>query len=261
MNSKLTDEQLIAYLYGELSAEEVHEIEKYLEENPEEKAKLDSFNQTRMLMNELDDEEMQEPLILTQPNQNSGGLAYWRPYLGVAATLLLVMTFAWLTNFGISKNENGFSIGYQQIQQGIDSEQLAELLAELLAIEREKTMDEFNTRMIKGQDSLRSEIRSIEATLSDQPVLMYQQEKEELMNDMINLSEGLSENYRELMRQLIVNFSNNWQSQRIQDLQNIQAAFNDLEDATISNQLDIEDEIVRLSEKLDAVVANLNNNK
>ena len=81
------------------------------------------------------------------------------------------------------------------------------------------------------------------------------------MDDMIELSDGLSSNYRELMRELIVNFSNNYQSQRIQDLQNIQAAFNDLEDATVNNQLNIEDELIRLSDRLDAVIANLNNNK
>ena len=257
MNSKLTDEQLIAYLYGELSAEEVNEIEKYLEENPEEKAKLDSLNQTRMLMNELDDEEMPEPLILSQPSQNIGGLAYWRPYLGVAATLLLVMTFAWLTNFGISNDENGFRIGYQEVQSGLSSDQVAALIEK----DRKATMEQMRNMMSAGQDSLYREIQTVEASISEQPQLMYQQEKQALMDDMIELSDDLSSNYRELMRELIVNFSNNYQSQRIQDLQNIQAAFNDLEDATVNNQLNIEDELIRLSDRLDAVIANLNNNK
>ena len=208
-------------------------------------------------MSELSDEEMPESFNFEPQMRTESSFTYWRPFIGIAASMLLIMSFAWLTGFGFSKDENGIQIGYQKIETGLSSEQVAELIAQ----ERAKTLAEFSNMLSEGQDSLYNQMKVMEASFNDQPQFIYEAEKQELMDDMINLSEGLSENYRELMRQLIVNFSNNWQSQRIQDLQNIQTAFNDLEDATINNQLDIEDEIVRLSEKLDAVVANLNNNK
>lgn len=257
MSYKLTDEQLMAYLYGALSIEEAQEAEKYLKEHPEEKAKLASFNQTRLLMNELEDEDLPGPLVLTTPGQNKNRLGYWRPYLGVAATLLLIMSFAWLTGFGISNDKNGFRMGYQDVQYGLSSNEVAQLIDK----DRKATLEQIRSMMATGQDSLYQDLRMVEASLTEQPQLFYQQEKEALMNDMLTLSDGLSANYRELMRELVVNFSNNYQSQRIQDLQNIQAAFNDLEDATISNQLNVEDELIRLSDRLDAVIANLNNNK
>lgn len=257
MSSKLTEEQLIAYLYGELLQEEKKAIEDILENNPEEKNRLDSFNQTRMAMNELGDEEPPESIFISPQMAEGSQLNYWRPFIGIAATLLIIMTFGWLTGFGIQMNEEGFQLGYQEEQIGLSSEEVAKLIEK----DRQATVAQFKSMLEAGQDSIYTEIQSIEASINEQPALVYNQEKEDLMNDMIELSDKLSDDYREVMRQLIVSFSNNWQSQRIQDLQNIQSAFNDLEDATINNQLEIEDEMVRISERLDAVIANLNNNK
>lgn len=249
---------MIAYLYGELSNEEMAKVGAYLEEHPEDKAAVQQLNDTRLVFSELEDEELDSPLHLNEWSNGKSEWSYWRPFVAVAASLLLLLSFAWISDFGIRHDQNGWQIGYQQVVQGISQDEVAALIAS----EREQTIESVMAYVEQEREAIDQEFELISASIEqNRPSLVLDREKQALMDDMVALSASLSDDYRETMRQLIINFSNNFESQRIQDLENIQAAFNDLEDATIGNQLDIEDELVRLSQRLDVVIANLNNNK
>lgn len=258
MSYKPTEEHLIAYLYGELPADDMARVKAYLEANPSAKAQLHELNDTRLIFSELEDEEASFPIQLNTEADQKSEWHYWRPFVAIAAGLLLILSFGWLTNFGISYNEDGFRLGYQEEVKGLSQEEVARMIA----ADRTSTVNDMKEFVNVGRDSIQNELNAINASLDqEQANLIYASEKEDLMDNMILLSESLSDDYREILRQLIVSFSNNIESQRIQDLQNIQTAFSDLEDATINRQFDIEDELVRLSDKIDAVIATMNNNK
>jgi len=258
MSYKPSKEQLAAYLYGELSEEEMAQVASYLEAHPEEKENLQILNNTRLIFNELQDEELLSPIQFKDFEQPKPQWHYWRPYIGIAASLLVILTFAWLTNFGLSYQQGEFHLGYRKVVEGMSPEEVQTLIAK----DRKATIKQFQAYVDASEDSIQGELKMINATLDQQtPDLLLAAEKQAIMDDMLNLSETLSADYREILRELVVNFSNNIEAQRIQDLQNIQAAFNDLEDATLGNQLDIEDELIRLSDRIDAVIASLNNNQ
>ena len=81
------------------------------------------------------------------------------------------------------------------------------------------------------------------------------------MQEVSILTDKLGDDYRGILREIVVNFSNNIETQRIEDLRNIQAAFSALEDATVNRQIDMEEAIIDLTERVNAVAANLSNNK
>jgi predicted membrane chloride channel (bestrophin family) len=80
-----------------------------------------------------------------------------------------------------------------------------------------------------------------------------------LLQQMTNLNDRLTGNYRDVLKEIVVSFSNNWDNQRIEDLRNIQAAFSNLEDATITRQFNMEDALNILSEKVDIIAASTRN--
>ncbi|MFT7150238.1 MAG: hypothetical protein ACI82Q_002103, partial [Nonlabens sp.] len=129
MKYKPTEEALMAYLYGELEGDQLGLVERYLEDNPEEKLKLEALSDTRLIFNELEDEELPGQLAFMAPLKNEEWL-YWRKYVAIAATLLLILTFGWLTGFKANYDEEGLYLGYGEVQRGVSEEQIADMLFE-----------------------------------------------------------------------------------------------------------------------------------
>lgn len=258
MKYKPKQEELTAYLYGELPQEMIEKIEEYLNNNLEAKHELESLQETRLLMNEFEDEEMPEPLVFFNPSKNEEWL-YWRKYVAIAATLLLVMTFGWLSGFKVDNSSEGFHIGFGETIYGLNEEQVADMIYQ----DRMALLDYVNTSMDVRNDSINEQFNFLQASLTNEDLVKnaLQAEKQILLNDLATLTEKLGDDYRDILRQIVVNFSNNIEAQRIEDLRNIQAAFDALEGATINRQLDMEDALFTLSEKIDAVAATLSNKK
>ncbi|MFT6873303.1 MAG: hypothetical protein ACJAVN_002323 [Roseivirga sp.] len=258
MKYKPTEEALMAYLYGELEGEQTGLVERYLEDNPEEKLKLEALSDTRLIFNELEDEELPGQLAFMAPLKNEEWL-YWRKYVAIAATLLLILTFGWLTGFKANYDEEGLYLGYGEVQRGVSEEQIADML-----FENNASLASYLQENIKvGQDSLNFKIDAIQASNKNELMIesIFQRERDALITQMVGLNDKLSGDYRDILRQIVVNFSDNIETQRIDDLRGIQAAFTDLEDATIGKQFQLENALVDLEEKVNAVIANNSNNK
>jgi hypothetical protein len=258
MKYKPTEEALMAYLYGELEGEQTGLVERYLEDNPEEKQKLKELSDTRLIFNELEDEELPGQLAFMAPLKNEEWL-YWRKYVATAATLLLILTFGWLTGFKANYDEEGLYLGYGEVQRGVSEEQIADML-----FENNASLASYLQENIKaGQDSLNFKIDAIQASNKNELMIesIFQRERDALITQMVGLNDKLSGDYRDILRQIVVNFSDNIETQRIDDLRGIQAAFTDLEDATIGKQFQLENALVDLEEKVNAVIANNSNNK
>jgi len=258
MNYRPTEEILMAYLYGELDTDQAGLVEAYLEENPEEKQKLKALSDTRMIFNELEDEELPGQLAFMEPAKNEEWL-YWRKYVAIAATLLLILTFGWVTGFKINYDDEGFYLGYGEVQKGLSEQQVSDMIFENNASMAAYLED----NMKLGQDSLNLKINALQANNDNEEIIkgIFEREKDALITQMVGLNDKLSGDYRDILRQIVVNFSNNIESQRIEDLRGIQAAFTELEDATINKQFQLENALVDLEEKVNTVIANNSNNK
>jgi len=258
MKYKPTQEELIAYLYGELPSDEIEKIEAYLKENPEARRELESLQDTSMLMSELEDEEIPAQMAFLNPVKNEEWL-YWRKYVAIAATLLLLVTFGALNGFKVVQSEEGLHVGFGETQYGLTEQQVADMIYQ----DRVMLLDYVNNSMEERNDSINLKFNALQASLTNEDVIRrtFDQEKEALIQDLTDLTNKLGTDYRGILREIVVNFSNNIETQRIEDLRNIQAAFNDLENATVNRQMDMEDAIVNLSEKVNTIAASLSNKK
>ncbi|OEK04164.1 anti-sigma factor family protein [Roseivirga misakiensis] len=258
MNYKPTDEILIAYLYGELEEDQSLQVEAYLEANPEEKSRLKGLSDTRVLLNELDDEEIPGQLAFMAPPKNEEWL-YWRKYAAIAATLLLIMTFGWLSGFKVNYDNDGFYMGYGEVQRGLSEEQVTSMIND-----NNLSISEFVENGLQAnKDSLSLQLENLQTNVDNEALIreIFNNEKEALLTQMVGFNDKLSGDYREILREIVINFSNNIESQRIEDLRGIQAAFTDLEDATIGKQFRLEEALTDLEEKVNTVIANNSNNK
>jgi hypothetical protein len=256
MSYKPTHEELVAYLYDEIEPVLQEQIEAYLNANPKAKKELEALESTRLVFSELEDEEIPNNIPLLIPERNSEW-QYWRKYVAIAATLLLVVTFGWLSGFNMQSNENGFQVAFGEIQNGLTEQQVADLIEQ----DRQLMFEYMSNGLKSVKDSLDYDIRVLRTNYNSQELVrdVFQQEKELLLEQMASLNDRLAGNYRDVLREIVVNFSNNWDSQRIEDLRNIQAAFSNLEDATITRQFNMEDALNILSEKVDIIAASTRN--
>lgn len=245
------------YLYDEISPEKKAQIDDYIKSHPEVKEELQALEATRMVMADLSDEEP-ESIPFIMPQTNSEWL-YWRKYVAIAATILLIITAGWASGFSIQYNDDGLQMAFGDIQNGLTEQQVADIVNN----DRQLMLNYMQAGLKSVQDSIGNEIQILQASMSSEEIIrkVFEQEKNTLMYQMASLNDKLGDNYREMLREIILNFSNNWDTQRIEDLRNIQAAFTNLEDATINKQLDLEDAILTLSEKVDIVAANNPNKK
>lgn len=269
MSYKPTNEDLIAYLYNELGQEEKARIESYFKSNPEAKRELESMESTRMVMNDWEDEEipLSPPLLIPQANDE---WLYWRKYVAIAATILFIVTIGWASGFRLNYSESGLQLGFGEIQNGLSPEEVKVLLAQ----NTQEVYDLVSQNMGVMKDSLNNKMQTLEAGLNHHSDLLQNvpltkseidlniaQEKALLVSQMADLSNQMKADYREIFRELIVSFSDNWQSQRLEDLNSIQAAFTRLEDATINKHLEIEDALIDLSNEVRVMARNTPNNK
>lgn len=260
---------MIAYLYGEVEASEKAQIDKYLIKHPEFKAEFEGLENTSMLMGQLEDIEVPSPMTFMKHNSNSEWL-YWRKYIAIAASILLIMTFGKISGFHLSFSENGFQTGFGTIQQGLD----AKTVNEMLQADRNQLINFVKDNIETVQDSLGGEMRTMQASLDDfqsqePPTLeisdadidrLLERQKEDLMFQMAQLGEKMTGDYRDVFKGLYDSFANDIDLQRSDDLRNIQAAFTTLENATISKQEEVDEALFNISQEINSLVAQNNNN-
>lgn len=256
MKYRPTKEELISYLYDELSAAEMEKIDGYLKEHPEARKALEGLQDTRMLMSDFEDEEMPEPMAFINTTKNEEWL-YWRKYVAIAATLLLIITFGTLSGFKVVSTEQGMHIGFGEANLGLSEEQVTDLIYQ----DRVNLLDYVNNTLEVRNDSIDNKISILQASLTNEDLVRktFEDEKTAFLQEITLLTDKLGDDYRGILREIVVNFSNNIETQRIEDLRNIQAAFDAFENATVNRQLDVEDALFELSEKVNTIAASLSN--
>ena len=270
MSYKPTNEDMIAYLYGEVEAAQKAQIDEYLIKHPEFKAEIEALENTSMVMGQLEDIEVPSPVTFMKSDSNAEWM-YWRKYVAIAASILLIMTFGKISGFNMSYGETGFQAGFGTIQLGLD----AETVNEMLQADRNQLINWVQDNIETVQDSLGGEMRTMQASMHDfqsqePPALeisdadidrLLERQKEDLMFQMAQLSAKMTGDYRDVFKGLYDSFANDIDLQRSDDLRNIQAAFTNLENATISKQDEVDEALFNISQEINALVAQNNNNK
>ena len=255
MSYKPTQEELMAYLYGEADESNRAQIEQYLKEHPEANATLEEMEETRVVLSQWEDEEV--PLIpgFMQPHENSEWL-YWRKYVAIAATLLLVIGFGWASGFQAGYQNGAFQVSFGDAQPAISMDEVNQMLAE--------QQQDLLSQMMNLQESMGGELEEVramsnannESLQNIQSIDLMSEQKREFLSEMNQLSNKMTEDYREIFRELVVSFSNNYEDQRIQDLRKVESAFNDLQDAIGAKQEALEEALYNLSVEVDALAQN-----
>jgi hypothetical protein len=96
MGYKASEQDLIAYLYGELEGIEKESMEKYLHEHAESREELEKLRQLRNTLSHVQDKEViAPPIFLGETRQRFfGSIPYFKTVLSIAASLLILLMAA-----------------------------------------------------------------------------------------------------------------------------------------------------------------------
>lgn len=255
MAYKATEQDIMAYLYGELEGAEKEAIEKYLQENEEARATLEKLKSLRSLMANVKDKEVIAPPLFLGDGHKVRLLdtPYIRTILSIAASLLIVMLVGRIVGMRISMSDNQLSIGFgapperkvqdapqvaaiteTQVQQMINSALSENNLA--LQTNWEATQKKLDASISHNLNVNSAKIdrlvKESSAASQDQIrdfVAGMQTENLKVVKSYFQLS---STEQKQYIEGLLVDFSKYLQQQRNDDLQIVQTKLHSLEQNT-----------------------------
>ncbi len=257
MNYKPSENDLMAFLYGELEGAEKERVEKYLSEHPDARLELEQLRQVREMLSHVKDKEViAPPIFLGDSKQKSLWQApYFKTVVSIAASLLLIMLVGKFSGMHIQYYNNELRISFggtmevkptQSIQPDVSS-----LSAEAVQSMINTSLNENNIAMQSSWKETQKQLDASitknlalnsgkvdklvrEASLASQDQIRQfvsgiQTENLQLVKDYFKLSANEQKQYIE---SLLVDFSKYLQQQRNDDLQLVQTRLNSLEQNT-----------------------------
>jgi hypothetical protein len=252
MSYKPSENDLMAYLYGELENPEKEAVEKYLFEHPEARLELERMGQVRTMLGEIKDKEVIAPPIFVDERKSRSlwDIPYIKTIASIAASLLIVilagrlvgMKFQYDTrelriSFGDSKQSGNPSIDALSADavQAMINASLNRNNESMQASWRE-TQEQLDASINKSLAMNSTKIDKLvrEASVGSQEQIRefvsgLQTENLQLVKNYFKLSGDEQKQYIESM---LVDFSKYLQQQRSDDLQLVQTRLNSLEKNT-----------------------------
>ncbi len=146
MGTEDFNKELITYLYDEMSTEERQQFEIAMENNPELKREFEELKEMRQGLAQIQDKEVMEPFFLWGKQGSDSwasmfkrrNLLMFKPFIAVAASLVIVLLVGYLTNFTITYKDQSLYIGFDDSStQGSEAiytqDQVAQLVNEEIA--------------------------------------------------------------------------------------------------------------------------------
>ncbi len=117
MSYKPSEQDLMAYLYGELEDDKREKLEQYLLENPTARLELEKMNGLRRMLAQVEDKEVIAPPIFVgeHPSQRFWQAPYMKTIMGIAASLLVVILVAKLSGLNIRYQQQELRIGFGDV--------------------------------------------------------------------------------------------------------------------------------------------------
>ena len=252
MNYKPDDGTLMAYLYGELNATETEKVQVYLQQHPEELAKLESMQQVKNMLGQIQNKEVIAPPIFVDDAKVRPlwSNAYVKTILSIAASLLLIMVAGKLLGTEINYSGGELKISFNGkhpaliVQQALLTEnKVKEMIETSLVKNNEMIATNWNEEQKKLSENIAQNLnrnsKRIDALMKatsqaseDQVrgfVAGLQNENLKLMKDYFQLSSADQKKY---MESLLVDFSGYLKEQRKQDMIMLQTRVNGIEKTT-----------------------------
>lgn len=158
---------MMDYLYGELSSDEMRRFEEALDADPELRQEWNALREVRNRLSDLKDKEVLEPALLLERQKRSrfpdffAPRAYTllRPVLAIAASLVLLMVAGNLTRFSLQRDSSGFSIGFHQpVAPALTGEQISDLVRQEVA----RSAGTLNSRIDATENLFGQKLASLE---------------------------------------------------------------------------------------------------
>jgi len=243
MSYKPDKEKLIAYLYGELSAEEHKLMEAYIEANSDAKAELAELEDAQSIIGKLKDHEVEVPTFTfdnaSQIVVSSGNRSWWQIPLGIAASIALLMVAGYLTSFRLISGTDGLQLGFGSYDQPsgetFTKGEVKELIDQALVSNNQLLTDQLD----QSKFELMQSVANLEPTSLDQKLLnnYIQKLREYNAEAMSSLVENAELDQRKYTDQIIQDLVIFLDLQRQNDLELIQSRIENLsEDARRYNR-------------------------
>jgi anti-sigma factor RsiW len=231
---------LIAYLYGEMSTEDRLRFEKEMESDPELEKEFLELKQVRKGLSQLEDKEVMEPFFLWGKNGSGGwagtfkrrSLVLFRPIVAVAASLVVLLLVGYATQFSITYTDNQLYIGFNKPAPDTDNSLTQEQILNLVRNEIDQNNQAILTKLQSTEDKMETRFANLEAEHEDRsqykPAVNTVTEKElqEYYQQLRQTNASLMENYlrnatvqqQEYFQTVMNQFTEYLQDQRQEDL-------------------------------------------
>jgi hypothetical protein len=253
MSYKPNEAAWMAYLYGEMEGEERARMELYLAENANARLELENMKALQKMLRTVEDKEVIAPPIVMDNHKTRSlwDFPYAKTIISIAASLLLIMVVGRLTGTSIASDETGIHIsfgpkaiekpvsGTPMLTQAEVQEMINASLSEnnntwqqSLAENRLKIDESIrknlaaNTRNSERVDALIQQVASASKDQIEGYVASLQTENMRMMQDYMKLTSNEQKDY---MENLLVDFSKYLQQQRNDDLRLLQTKITDVE--------------------------------
>lgn len=248
MSYKPDEGTLIAYLYGELEGADKEKVERYLADSEEARRELEKLKDVRDLMGLVRDKEVIAPPLVIDGRSRLFNLSspVLRTVLAIAASLVLIMVAARLTGVQVTASGNEVKLTFGQPASDTPFLDVADVhkivdakLAgnnEALQAEWRRSQEAFNTTVRESLAESSSRIDKLvtnAASASEKQISDYvstlQTENLQMIKDHYKMT---SEEQKQQLEQLLVDFAKYLQQQREDDIMILQARLNDLQQNT-----------------------------
>ncbi len=235
MSYKVDETKLIAYLYDELSAEEKHLVEEYLEQNEAARNELEALKETQFLMHKINDHEVEVPkftfdqseVVVTSDHTHHG---WWKYPMGIAASIALVLFIGYLTSMRVSNGADGLSLSFGEVTESEElftKAEVKDLIAEALKVNNELVSQQIKTAQSQTLKQVtHSDPAKVDEALLNTYMAKLRDFNREALRSMLENSEQNQKSYTDQsLRDLAVFLD----IQRENDLNLIQTRFENFE--------------------------------
>ena len=253
MAFKASEQDLMAYLYGELEGEEKEMVEQYLLENPDARLELEKLKQLRHALGHIKDKEVIAPPIFIGDSRPPviWNAPYFKTIASIAASLLLIMLVGRLAGLqiGYAGNELRISFGKPaqrpevvdvrsaesltsgEVQQMINASlQQNNVTMQETWAETQKKLDASIVKNLASNSAKIDNLVKESSAASQQQIRDFvssiQAENVQVVKSYFQLSSAEQKQYIE---SLLVDFAKYLQQQRNDDLQVVQTQLNSLQ--------------------------------
>jgi hypothetical protein len=268
METQDFNQELMDYLYEEMTAGERKEFEQKLAEDPNLRKEYEALKSVRQELDTLKDKEVMEPFSTWGRSRSSGWFGSYgrrkalvfRPVTAIAASLILLMLLGYLTKFSISINDQGLMLGFGSQSQYNQEEYMG--VEEVNALVRdalEKNNNMLAARLTETETSYNDKFVAIETSLSNainknekggvstedlQNFFTLSENKNtEMMRDYLKLTSDQQQVY---FKTMLTQFSEFMQVQRNEDLTMIKNSMIELKQSQNNQKLETDEMIASI---------------